>query len=103
MKFFPTAILWLVLSGSLVLFLRPYALRKFKKPSNVNLTDPVAVSMTNLVGVVEATVGDELHPGRVKIHGELWNAVTTGDELPVGTRIQVEKALGTKLWITPLS
>jgi len=28
--------------------------------------------MTNLTGFVEATVGDEGHPGRVKIKGESW-------------------------------
>ena len=66
------------------------------------MTLPTATTMTDLRGVVEEPVGDELHPGRVRIQGELWKAVT---DWPVilndGTPVVVKKAFGTTLWVDP--
>jgi membrane protein implicated in regulation of membrane protease activity len=45
-------------------------------------------------------VGDEGHPGRVKIKGESWKAVTEATSpIPSGTQIIVRKAYGTTLWV----
>jgi membrane protein implicated in regulation of membrane protease activity len=56
--------------------------------------------MTNLPGVVEVDVGDDVHPGRVIVKGESWRAVTEGAEpIARGEKIIVRKATGTTLWV----
>jgi membrane-bound ClpP family serine protease len=55
--------------------------------------------MTNLRGVTESLVGDEENPGRVRIQGESWKAVTEGEPIPTGAPITVRKAYGTTLWV----
>jgi membrane protein implicated in regulation of membrane protease activity len=59
--------------------------------------------MTDLRGVVLNAVGDERHPGKVKIQGESWKAVTEWPEpIPDGSMIVVKKAFGTTLWVDPV-
>ncbi len=56
--------------------------------------------MTNLTGFVQDTVGDEGHPGLVKIKGELWKAVSnSADAIPDGAQVIVRKSYGTTLWV----
>jgi|SRR5580658_1962579 membrane protein implicated in regulation of membrane protease activity len=97
------AILWLVISLVLVLALRPAALHRFHHKGIVDLSAPAKSSMTNLTGFVENAVGDEGHPGSVKIKGESWRAVTDAKEaIPDGTQIIVKKTYGTTLWVEPV-
>jgi membrane protein implicated in regulation of membrane protease activity len=94
------AVIWLIISGLLIGLLRPAAMHKFKKRGVLDLAAPTSSSMTNLTGFVEDTVGDEGHPGRVKIKGESWKAVTdAGEALPDGTQVIVKKTYGTTLWV----
>ena len=49
---------------------------------------------------MEDPVGDEGHPGRVKIRGELWRAVSASKEIiPDGVQVVVRKTYGTTLWV----
>jgi membrane protein implicated in regulation of membrane protease activity len=98
------AVAWLAVSGAMILFLRPFALRKFhNRPYEVDMTRPTSNTMTNLTGFVEMTVGNEKHPGRVKIQGESWKAVTNWPEaIPDGAQVVVRKAYGTTLWVDPV-
>jgi membrane protein implicated in regulation of membrane protease activity len=94
------AILWVVISGVLLAALRPAALHRFQRRGVVDLSAPSKSSMTNLTGFVQDTVGDEGHPGMVKIKGELWKAVSnTADAIPDGTQVIVRKTYGTTLWV----
>jgi len=61
-----TTVLWLIISAALLGALRPAALHRFHHRGILDLSAPSNSSMTNLTGFVEATVGDEGHPGRVK-------------------------------------
>ena len=80
--------------------LRPAALHRFHHQGILDLSAPSNSSMTNLTGFVEDTVGDEGHPGRVKIKGESWRAVTDAKEtIPDGTQVIVRKTYGTTLWV----
>jgi membrane protein implicated in regulation of membrane protease activity len=98
------AILWLVISGILIGALRPAALHRFHHRGVTDLAAPSKSSMTNLTGFVEDTVGDEGHPGRVKIKGESWRAVTEAKEaIPDGTQVIVRKTFGTTLWVERVS
>jgi membrane protein implicated in regulation of membrane protease activity len=94
------AILWLVISAVLIGALRPAALHRFHRRGVTDMAAPSKSSMTNLTGFVEDTVGDEGHPGRVKIKGESWRAVTDAKEaIPDGVQIVVRKTFGTTLWV----
>jgi membrane protein implicated in regulation of membrane protease activity len=94
------AILWLVLSGVMLTALRPIALKKFRGAERPDLTQPGHTALTNLTGVVEVEVGDDVHPGRVIVKGESWRAVTeTNGPITRGERIVVRKASGTTLWV----
>jgi membrane protein implicated in regulation of membrane protease activity len=98
------AILWLVISGILIGALRPAAMHRFHHRGVTDMAAPSKSSMTNLTGFVEDTVGDEGHPGRVKIKGESWRAVTDAKEaIPDGVQIIVRKTFGTTLWVERVS
>ncbi len=94
------AVLWLVISAALVGALRPAALHRFHRKGVIDLSAPARSTMTNLTGFVEDAVGDEGHPGRVKIKGESWRAVTSSNEtIPDGAQVVVRKTYGTTLWV----
>lgn len=94
------AVVWLVVSGLTLASLRPAVVHKYQRSSVVDLTIPATSSLANLTGFVEDAVGDEGHPGRVKIKGESWKAVTESQApIPSGTRVIVKKAHGTTLWV----
>jgi membrane protein implicated in regulation of membrane protease activity len=94
------AVLWLVISAVLMGALRPAALHRFHRKGVIDLAAPAKSTMTNLTGFVEDAVGDEGHPGRVKIKGESWRAVTSSNEtIPDGAQVVVKKTYGTTLWV----
>ena len=97
------AVAWLAFSGLTLVLLRPFAVKRFRRRTRqLDLARPAINNMTNLTGVVEVSVGDELHPGRVKIQGESWKAVTDWPEsLPDGSLVVVRKTFGTTLWVDP--
>ncbi|MGH9020742.1 MAG: NfeD family protein [Acidimicrobiales bacterium] len=94
------AVVWLVLSGVMLAGLRPVALRRFRSSERVDMTAPAPTAMTDMTGVVEVEVGDDVHPGRVRVRGESWRAVTDdASSIAVGERIVVRHAVGTTLWV----
>ena len=96
------AVLWLIVSGVTLMALRPFAMKNFHRALVTDMSRPTKSALTNLKGVVEVTVGDENHPGRVKIQGESWKAVTDWMEpIPDGAPIVVKKTYGTTLWVEP--
>jgi membrane-bound serine protease (ClpP class) len=63
---------------------------------------PVATGAEGLEGAI-GTVERALEPeGRVFVHGELWDAVSTGANVPAGGRIRVEKVESMVLRVRPL-
>lgn len=42
-----------------------------------------------MVGEIGETIGAISSDGRIRIHGEIWNARTSGDRIPSGTRVRV--------------
>ena len=95
---------WLVVSAVSLVTLRPFAMRKFHHHRfEIDMSQPTNTAMTDMRGTVEMPVGDATHPGRVKIQGESWKAVTDWPaQLPDGTLIVVKKAYGTTLWVDPV-
>ncbi|MDE3064783.1 MAG: NfeD family protein [Acidobacteriota bacterium] len=94
------AIIWLVLSGVMLAALRPVALKRFRSGEKPDLSAPAPTALTDLTGVVEVEVGDDVHPGRVLVKGESWRAVADGGApIARGERIVVRRAAGTTLWV----
>jgi membrane protein implicated in regulation of membrane protease activity len=94
------SVVFVVVSAATLFSLRPTVVRRFQRTSVVDLSAPASSSLANLTGFVEDVVGDEGHPGRVKIKGETWKAVTQDSTpIPSGTQVIVRKAYGTTLWV----
>lgn len=95
------ALAWVVVTLVSIATLRPIALKRFHPPAG-NLSEPIHTPMSGQFGIVEDEVGDEVHPGRVKIRGESWRAVVDGDgTISPTTPVVVVKAYGTTLWVRP--
>jgi membrane protein implicated in regulation of membrane protease activity len=95
------ALVWLLVTAVTMAFLRPFALTRLRRPAG-DLANPISTTLTGQFGVVEDEVGDEIHPGRIKIRGEHWRAVTdVGASIAVATPVVVTKAYGTTLWVEP--
>ena len=96
------AVVFVVVTAITLFTMRPSVMRRFARTEVVDLTIPAASSLANSTGFVEDVVGDEGHPGRVKIRGESWRAVTERNEpIAAGVRVIVTKAYGTTLWVEP--
>jgi membrane protein implicated in regulation of membrane protease activity len=100
--FFFQALIWVAGSGAGIAALRPLALRRFQHHYEIDMSQPTQTALTHLPGLVEEVVGDQSHPGRVRIQGELWKAVTDWPEpIAIGTPVVVDRAYGTTLWVNP--
>ncbi|MDE2282523.1 MAG: NfeD family protein [Actinomycetales bacterium] len=96
------AVVFVVVTAVTLFTLRPSFVRRFARSEVVDLTVPAAGSLVNQTGFVEEVIGDEGHPGRVKIRGEFWRAVTDRPTpIASGVRVVVVKSYGTTLWVEP--
>ena len=94
------AVIFVVVTAITLLTFRPAVVRRFEHKPVVDLAAPAPSSLANMTGFVEELVGDEGHPGRVKIKGESWRAVTDAPSpIDEGVQIIVRKAYGTTLWV----
>ncbi|MGC8498045.1 MAG: NfeD family protein [Acidimicrobiales bacterium] len=97
------AVVFVVVTAVTLASFRPAVMRRFKHKPVVDLSAPAPSSLANMTGFVEDAVGDEGHPGRVKIKGESWRAVTDWPApIGPGVQIKVTKAYGTTLWVEPV-
>jgi len=95
------ALVWLAVTAVTMVTLRPLALKRLHHPAG-DLSHPKDSALTGQFGVVEDEVGDEVHPGRIKIRGESWRAVTdAGAPIAVATPVVVTRAFGTTLYVSP--
>lgn len=95
------AVAWFAVSLVGILTIRPFAVRRFHfSRSSQAMAEPAAGPLTGKSGTVEVEVGDALNPGRVKLEGQSWRAVTEADAaFPAGTQVVVDKVQGTTLWV----
>ncbi len=94
------AVVFVVVTAVTLASLRPAVMRRFEHKPVVDLSTPAPSSLANMTGFVEDAVGDEGHPGRVKIKGESWRAVTESPTpISPGVQVKVTKAYGTTLWV----
>ncbi len=91
-------LLFLVVSAGLLLALRPLA-KKYLSPK---LTATNVDSVVGSTGLVTAAIDNVSAAGQVKLGAMEWTArSTSGQPIPVGTRVKVDKIEGVKVYVSP--
>ena len=92
-------IVFAVVSGVLLWLLRPITKRYFTpKLAKTNLDAIIGAE-----GRVTKAIDNALSEGQVKLNGMEWTArSTTGEQIPEGTQIKVDKIEGVKVYVTPV-
>ena len=89
---------FVLVSAALLLLLRPVAKRYFTPKLEKTNIDAVI----GATGMVIKAVDNDLSEGQVKLGGMEWSArSTTGEPIPEGTKVQVDKIEGVKVYVTP--
>ena len=87
-----------VVSGALLIGLWPF-IRKFLNP---HLTKTNVDSVIGSQGLVTVEIDNINAVGQVKLGGMEWTArSTSGENIPVGTRIRVDRIEGVKAFVSP--
>lgn len=93
-------LLFLLVSCGLLVALWPLA-KKFLKP---RLTATNVDSVIGSVGLVTVAVDNLTAVGQVKLNGMEWTArSTSGDPIPEGTQVRVDRIEGVKVFVSPAS
>ena len=93
------ALVFLVVSAAALTALRPLV-RKYLTP---RLTPTNVDSVIGAIGIVTAAIDNIGAAGQVKLNGMEWSArSTSGDPIPEGTRIKVDRIEGVKVFVSPV-
>lgn len=91
-------LLFLVVSGALLALLWPFT-KKFLKPK---LTKTNVDAVIGTQGMVTAAIDNNAAQGQVKLAAMEWTArSTSGDPIPAGTLIRVDRVEGVKVFVSP--
>ena len=92
-------VVFFVVSGALLACLRPMVRRHVAPkivPTNVD-------AIVGTRGIVTAEIDNVCAAGQVKVNGMEWSArSTTGEIVPEGALVRVERVEGVKLFVTPV-
>lgn len=92
--------LFLVVSGGLLLMLRPIV-RRYLVPK---ITATNVDSLVGATGLVTEAIDNVTASGQVKLGAMEWTArSTTGENIPQGARIRVDRIEGVKVYVTPVN
>ena len=92
-------VLFLLVSGVLLACLRPMVKRHFTP----KLTRTNVDAIVGTRAVVTAEIDNVCAAGQVKLNGMDWSARSaTGEIIPAGTQVRVERVEGVKLFVTPV-
>lgn len=88
--------------GGSLAFLRRWAMNHVRRRSGPPLKLTGTQAMVGKEGLVIEAVGDESHPGHVRLGGERWLAISaTGDPVPVDDKVLILDVRGTMLVVAP--
>ena len=91
-------VLFLLVSGVLLACLRPMVKRHFTP----KLTRTNVDAIVGTRGMVTAEIDNVCAAGQVKLNGMEWSArSTTGQIIPAGTLIRVDRVEGVKVFVSP--
>ena len=92
--------LFLVVSGALLLMLRPIV-RRYLVPK---ITATNVDSLVGATGLVTVAIDNVTASGQVKLGAMEWTArSTTGENIPQGILIRVDRIEGVKVYLTPVN
>lgn len=92
--------LFLVVSGALLLMLRPIV-RRYLVPK---ITATNVDSLVGSTGLVTESIDNVTASGQVKLGAMEWTArSTTGEDIPQGALIRVDRIEGVKVYVTPVN
>lgn len=92
--------LFLVVSGALLLMLRPIV-RRYLVPK---ITPTNVDSLVGATGLVTESIDNVTASGQVKLGAMEWTArSTTGEDIPQGALIRVDRIEGVKVYVTPVN
>lgn len=92
--------LFLVVSGALLLMLRPIV-RRYLVPK---ITPTNVDSLVGATGLVTESIDNVTASGQVKLGAMEWTArSTTGENIPQGTLTRVDRIEGVKVYVTPVN
>ena len=92
--------LFLVVSGALLLMLRPIV-RRYLVPK---ITPTNVDSLVGTTGLVTEAIDNVTASGQVKLGAMEWTArSTTGENIPQGALIRVDRIEGVKVYVTPVN
>ncbi len=92
--------LFLAVSGALLLMLRPIV-RRYLVPK---ITATNVDSLVGATGLVTVAIDNVTASGQVKLGAMEWTArSTTGENIPQGTLIRVDRIEGVKVYVTPVN
>lgn len=90
---------FLAVSVALLVLARPI-LRRYVNPKIIKTN---AESVVGTVGLVTEAIDNLAPTGQVKLGGMFWTARSvSGDKIPVGTQIRVERIEGVKVLVSPV-
>ena len=93
------ALTFLVVSAAALTALRPLV-RKYLTP---RLTPTNIDSVIGSVAIVTAPIDNIAAAGQVKLNGMEWSArSTSGDPIESGTKVQVDRVEGVKVFVSPV-
>ena len=93
------ALTFLVVSAAALTALRPLV-RKYLTP---RLTPTNIDSVIGSVTIVTAPIDNIAAAGQVKLNGMEWSArSTSGDPIETGTKVQVDRVEGVKVFVSPV-
>lgn len=92
--------LFLVVSGALLLMLRPIV-RRYLVPK---ITATNVDTLVGATGLVTVAIDNVTASGQVKLGAMEWTArSTTGENIPQGILIRVDRIEGVKVYVTPVN
>ena len=92
-------VVFLAVSGALLACLRPMVRKHFTP----RLTKTNVDAVIGLEGYVTAPVDNVAAQGQVKLGAMVWTArSTSGEPIPAGTLVRVDKIEGVKAFVTPV-
>ena len=93
-------LLFIVVSGAILAFLWPFVRKVF----NPKLERTNVDSVIGTQGYVTQEIDNLKATGQVKLSGMEWTArSTSGDPIPEGTRVRVDRVEGVKVFVSPVS
>lgn len=92
-------VVFVAVSAVMLACLRPFS----KKVLRPGITATNVDSIVGAEGIVTAEIDNITAAGQVKLSGMVWTArSTTGEPIPTGTHIRVDRIEGVKVYVTPV-